>query len=205
LEGLSRNTGVHAAGVIIAPGRVSDWAPLYKDPKKNTVAVQFAKDEAEQVGLLKMDFLGLKTLTVISKTLEIIRETTGDVVDLNKITSFDDEKTFQVFRKGETDGVFQFESDGMKNILIRLQPQRVEDFIALNALYRPGPLGSGMVDKFIEGAHGARVAYELPELVEILQETYGVILYQEQVMKVAQVVGGFSLAEADILRRAMGK
>ena len=205
LEGLSRNTGVHAAGVIIAPGKVTDWAPIYKDTKKGTISVQYAKDEAEQIGLLKMDFLGLKTLTVIAKTLEIIRETTGDEVDLDAIADFNDEKTFALFRKGETDGVFQFESDGMKNLLIRLGPRRFEDFIALNALYRPGPLGSGMVDVFINGAHGARVEYELPELKEILAETYGVILYQEQVMKIAQVVGGFSLAEADLLRRAMGK
>ena len=205
LEGLSRNTGVHAAGVIIAPGDVTNWAPVYKDAKKNTVALQFAKDEAEQIGLLKMDFLGLKTLTVISTTLAIIKETTGEEVDLNKITTFDDPKTYELFCKGETDGVFQFESDGMKNILIRLRPKRFEDFIALNALYRPGPLGSGMVDVFIDGAHGAKVSYELPELASILEETYGVILYQEQVMKVAQVIGGFSLAEADLLRRAMGK
>ncbi len=205
LEGLSRNTGVHAAGVIIAPGEVTDWAPIYRDPKKGTRCVQYAKDEAEQVGLLKMDFLGLKTLTVISKTLEIIKETTGEDIDLDSITDFNDPKTYQLFCKGETDGVFQFESDGMKNLLIRLGPKRFEDFIALNALYRPGPLGSGMVDIFIDGAHGKRVSYELPVLKEILEETYGVILYQEQVMKIAQVIGGFSLAEADLLRRAMGK
>jgi len=206
MEGLARNTGVHAAGVIIAPGSVTDWAPVYRDPKKGTVCVQYAKDEAEQIGLLKMDFLGLKTLTVISKTLEIIKETTGEEVDLDQITDFDDEKTYELFRKGETDGVFQFESDGMKNLLIRLGPKRFEDFIALNALYRPGPLGSGMVDVFIDGAHGkAKTEYELPELEDILAETYGVILYQEQVMKIAQVLGGFTLAEADLLRRAMGK
>jgi len=205
LEGISRNTGVHAAGVIIAPGSVTDWAPVYRDPKKGTVAVMYAKDEAEQIGLLKMDFLGLKTLTVISTTLEIIKETTGDDIDLNTITSFDDKNTYTLFQRGETDGVFQFESDGMKNLLIRLGPTRFEDFIALNALYRPGPLGSGMVDVFIDGAHGGKVSYELPELEPILAETYGVILYQEQVMKIAQVIGGFSLAEADLLRRAMGK
>ena len=205
LEGLNRNTGVHAAGVIIAPGDVTDWAPIYKDPKKGTISLQYAKDEAEQIGLLKMDFLGLKTLTVISQTLDYIRETTGKTVNLDDITDFNDPETYKLFSKGETDGVFQFESDGMKNLLIRLGPKRFEDFIALNALYRPGPLGSGMVDTFIEGAHGAKVSYELPELEEILEETYGVILYQEQVMKIAQVVGGFSLAEADLLRRAMGK
>ncbi|MDJ0841559.1 MAG: DNA polymerase III subunit alpha [Acidobacteriota bacterium] len=205
LEGIARNTGVHAAGVIIAPGDVTDWAPVYKDPKKGTIAVMYAKDEAEQIGLLKMDFLGLKTLTVISTTLEIIKETTGIDVDMDAITSFDDDNTYKLFQRGETDGVFQFESDGMKNILIRLGPTRFEDFIALNALYRPGPLGSGMVDVFIDGAHGGRVNYALDEVKPILSETYGVILYQEQVMKVAQVVGGFSLAEADLLRRAMGK
>jgi DNA polymerase-3 subunit alpha len=205
LEGLCRNTGVHAAGVIIAPGDVTDWAPLYKDSKKGTISVQYAKDEAEQIGLLKMDFLGLKTLTVISNSLENIKETTGQELDLNDINDFNDPKTYDLFKRGETDGVFQFESDGMKNILIRLGPKRFEDFIALNALYRPGPLGSGMVDTFIEGAHGAKVDYELDILEDILEETYGVILYQEQVMKIAQVVGGFSLAGADLLRRAMGK
>lgn len=205
VEGLSRNTGVHAAGVIIAPGDVTNWGPIYKDPKKGTISLQYAKDEAEQIGLLKMDFLGLKTLTVISNTLANIKETTGEDVDLNTITSFDDPKTYELFCKGETDGVFQFESDGMKNILIRLGPTRFEDFIALNALYRPGPLGSGMVDIFIEGAHGAESKYELDVLQPILEETYGVILYQEQVMRLAQVVGGFTLGGADLLRRAMGK
>ena len=205
LEGISRNTGVHAAGVIIAPGDVTEWGPIHVDQKKGTISLQYAKDEAEQIGLLKMDFLGLKTLTVISKTLEIIKETMGIDVDLTEINDFNDPKTYELFCKGETDGVFQFESDGMKNILIRLQPKRFEDFIALNALYRPGPLGSGMVDVFIDGAHGGKVEYELDCLESILSETYGVILYQEQVMKVAQEVGGFSLAAADLLRRAMGK
>lgn len=205
LEGLSRNTGVHAAGVIIAPGDVTHWGPLYKDPKKGTISLQYAKDESEQIGLLKMDFLGLKTLTVIAIAVEIIKETLDIDIDLNEISSFDDPKTYELFCNGETDGVFQFESDGMKNLLIRLGPKRFEDFIALNALYRPGPLGSGMVDVFIDGAHGGKVAYDLPELEDVLSETYGVILYQEQVMRIAQMIGGFSLAEADLLRRAMGK
>ena len=205
LEGISRNAGVHAAGVIIAPSAVTDYAPVYKDNRKGTICVQYAKDEAEQIGLLKMDFLGLKTLTVISKTLAFVEETTGVRLDMNDVNDFDDPKTYELFQKGETDGVFQFESDGMKNLLVRLKPTRFEDFIALNALYRPGPLGSGMVDQFIEGAHGAHISYELPELEDILQETYGVILYQEQVMKVAQLIGGFSLGDADLLRRAMGK
>ncbi|MCB1041620.1 MAG: DNA polymerase III subunit alpha [Acidobacteria bacterium] len=205
LEGISRNAGVHAAGVIIAPSAVTNYAPVYKDNRKGTVCVQYAKDEAEQIGLLKMDFLGLKTLTVISKTLEFVAQTTGLNLNLDDITDFDDPKTYELFRKGETDGVFQFESDGMKNLLVRLGPKRFEDFIALNALYRPGPLGSGMVDQFINGAHGAHIDYELPELESFLEETYGVILYQEQVMKIAQLVGGFSLGDADLLRRAMGK
>lgn len=205
MEGLCRNTGVHAAGVIIAPGDVTDWGPIYKDPKKGTISLQYAKDEAEQIGLLKMDFLGLKTLTVISYSLENIKETTGEDVDLNTITDFNDKKTYELFCKGETDGVFQFESDGMKNLLIRLGPTRFEDFIALNALYRPGPLGSGMVDQFIDGAHGADYEVDFEELKDILEETYGVILYQEQVMRIAQLVGGFSLGGADLLRRAMGK
>lgn len=205
LEGLSRNPGVHAAGVIIAPGPVTDYAPIYKDQKKGTVCVQYAKDEAEQVGLLKMDFLGLKTLTVIAKTLEVIAETQEAPVDLNALDPYDDPATYALFCRGETDGIFQFESNGMKELLIRLQPKRFEDFIALNALYRPGPLGSGMVDQFIDGAHGAEVTYEIPALKDVLDETYGVILYQEQVMKVAQIIGGFTLGDADLLRRAMGK
>jgi DNA polymerase-3 subunit alpha len=204
IEGLSRNTGVHAAGVIIAPKPVTDFAPVYRD-KKNVTCIQYAKEESEDIGLLKFDFLGLKTLTTISTALELIEETLGETVVLEDLKSFDDPKTYELFAKGETDGVFQFESDGMKNILIRLGPKRFEDFIALNALYRPGPLGSGMVDQFIEGAHGAKIPYELPELEPILEETYGVILYQEQVMKIAQLIGGFSLGEADLLRRAMGK
>ncbi len=204
VEGLSRNTGVHAAGVIIAPQPVTEFAPVYRD-KKNVTCIQYAMNEAEQIGLLKFDFLGLKTLTTISTTLELIKETTGEVIDLDSLKSFDDPKTYELFGKGETDGIFQFESDGMKNLLIRLGPKRFEDFIALNALYRPGPLGSGMDSQFIEGAHGAKVSYELPELEPILEETYGVILYQEQVMKIAQIIGGFSLGQADLLRRAMGK
>jgi len=204
VEGLSRNTGVHAAGVIIAPKPVTEFAPIYRD-KKNVTCIQYAKEEAEEIGLLKFDFLGLKTLTTISTALELIEETTGETIDLEKVKTFDDPKTYELFCKGETDGIFQFESDGMKNLLVRLGPKRFEDFIALNALYRPGPLGSGMVDQFIDCAHGAEIHYELPELESILEETYGVILYQEQVMKIAQLIGGFSLGEADLLRRAMGK
>jgi DNA polymerase-3 subunit alpha len=210
LEGLARNTGVHAAGVIIAPEPVTNFGPLYKDNKKDApkevVCLQYAKEEAEKIGLLKFDFLGLKNLTTIQRTLELIEESLGFRLDLDAaIADFSDPSTYELFQNGETEGVFQFESSGMKRLLRQLKPTRFEDFIALNALYRPGPLGSGMDQLFIERAHGAKVSYELPALKPILEETHGVILYQEQVMKIAQVLGGFTLGQADELRRAMGK
>jgi len=205
LEGLSRNTGVHAAGIIIAPDELTKFAPLCKD-KDDKVMVQYTMTEAERAGLLKMDFLGLETLTQIAKTQGYIAQTHGAPVDMLTIRGFDDKKTYELFSQGDTDGVFQFESGGMKSLLRKLQPDRFDDLIALNALFRPGPLGAGMGDTYVNRRHGREaVAYPFPELETCLSPSYGVILYQEQVMQIAQRVAGFSLGEADMLRRAMGK
>lgn len=205
LEGLARNTGVHAAGVIIAPDELTRFAPLSKD-KDDKVMVQYTMTEAERAGLLKMDFLGLETLTQIAKTQGYIAQTQGQPVDMLTIRGFDDKKTFELFSAGDTDGVFQFESGGMKQLLRKLQPDRFDDLIALNALFRPGPLGAGMGDTYVNRRHGREpVTYMFPDLEPILSPTYGVILYQEQVMQIASLVAGYSLGEADMLRRAMGK
>ncbi len=205
LEGLARNTGIHAAGVIIAPDELTKFAPLCKD-KDDKVMVQYTMTEAERAGLLKMDFLGLETLTQIAKTQGYIAETHGAPLDMLTIRGFDDKSTFDLLSNGDTDGVFQFESGGMKGLLRKLQPDRFDDLIALNALFRPGPLGAGMGDTYVDCRHGRKpVVYMFPELEPILSPTYGVILYQEQVMQIAQAIAGFSLGEADMLRRAMGK
>ncbi|RMG72997.1 MAG: DNA polymerase III subunit alpha [Nitrospirae bacterium] len=204
LEGLSRHASTHAAGVVISPTPLTDYAPLYKNPSEDTVTTQFDMKSVEAIGLLKFDFLGLKTLTVIDRTLRYIGES-GKSLDINKIP-MDDEKTYRLLSEGRTTGVFQLESSGMREILIKMQPNRFEDLIALVALYRPGPLGSGMVDNFIKGKKGEiEVKYEIPELKDILDETYGVILYQEQVMRIANKLAGFSMGQADVLRKAMGK
>lgn len=205
LEGLARNTGVHAAGVIIAPDELTKFAPLSKD-KDDKVMVQYTMTEAERAGLLKMDFLGLETLTQIEKTQGYIAQTHGAPVDMLTIRGFDDKKTFDLFANGDTDGVFQFESGGMKSLLRKLQPDRFDDLIALNALFRPGPLGAGMGDTYVNRRHGREaVTYMFLDLEPILAPTYGVILYQEQVMQIASLIAGYSLGEADMLRRAMGK
>lgn len=205
LEGLARNTGVHAAGVIIAPDDLTTFAPLAKD-RDDKVMVQYTMVEAERAGLLKMDFLGLETLTQIAKTQGYIAETQGKPLDMLSIRGFDDKKTFDLFSAGDTDGVFQFESGGMKGLLRKLQPDRFDDLIALNALFRPGPLGAGMGDTYVDCRHGRKpVVYMFPDLEPILAPTYGVILYQEQVMQIASLIAGYSLGEADMLRRAMGK
>ncbi|HEX9080689.1 MAG TPA: DNA polymerase III subunit alpha, partial [Holophagaceae bacterium] len=205
LEGLARNTGVHAAGVIIAPDELTKFAPLSKD-KDNKVMVQYTMTEAERAGLLKMDFLGLETLTQIAKTQEVIARRHGHPHDMMSIRTFDDKKTFDLFAAGDTDGVFQFESGGMKQLLRQLGPDRFDDLIALNALFRPGPLGAGMGTTYVERRHGREpVTYMFPDLEPILSPTYGVILYQEQVMQIASLIAGYSLGEADMLRRAMGK
>jgi DNA polymerase-3 subunit alpha len=204
LEGMARHASTHAAGVVISPVPLTDIVPLYKT-NKDEITTQFAMDDLEKIGLLKMDFLALTTLTVLDGAIKLINETTGESVPLDRIP-MDDAKTYEIFAKGLANGIFQFESSGMKDILRRFKPERLEDLTALNALYRPGPIGGGMIDDFIKRKHGEkRVEYDLPELKEILQETLGVIVYQEQVQQIANRLAGYSLGEGDILRRAMGK
>ncbi|MBI1876437.1 MAG: DNA polymerase III subunit alpha [Acidobacteria bacterium] len=204
LEGLTRHASVHAAGVVIAPRPLTEFVPLYKG-QRDEITTQWGMKEIERVGLLKMDFLGLSTLTLIRDAIDQIFATTGEQLDLEAVT-LDDPKTYQVFSEAQTFGVFQFESSGMRDILRKAKPQRFDDLIALNALYRPGPLRSGMVDDFIARKQGKiDIKYELPQLEPILRDTYGVIAYQEQVIRIARELGGFTLGEADILRKAMGK
>ena len=204
LEGLVRNSGVHAAGVVISPRPLIELVPLHKT-KNGEIVTAFDMVAIEKMGLLKMDFLGLTTLTILDDTLKLIAQK-GTDLKLEEIPLEDHETYEKVFYKGLTSGVFQFESSGMRDVLRRYQPNSIEDLTALNALYRPGPIQGGMIDDFIERKHGRRkIEYELPELKEILQETLGVIVYQEQVMQAANKLAGYSLGEADLLRRAMGK
>ena len=204
LEGLARNCSVHAAGVVISPQPLKELVPLYKT-NRDEIVTQFDMGGLEKLSLLKMDFLGLTTLTLIQDALRLIEKRHG-VTLVPEDLPLDDQATYEVFCKGLTSGVFQFESGGMRDILRRYQPSRLEDLTALNALYRPGPIQGGMVDDFIERKWGRRaVQYDLPELKELLEETYGVIVYQEQVMQISNCVAGYSLGEADLLRRAMGK
>src|SRR5262252_3403322 len=204
LEGLARHASTHAAGVVISPKPITEFVPLYKS-SKDEITTMYPMTDVEKMGLLKMDFLALTTLTIIDDTLRMLKQLEG--LELNMDTlALDDEKTYELFSAGLTDGVFQFESSGMKDILRRFKPSSLEHLTALNALYRPGPIGGGMIDDFISRKHGKKkVEYELPELKGILEETYGVIVYQEQVMQIANLVAGYSLGEADLLRRAMGK
>jgi DNA polymerase-3 subunit alpha len=204
LEGMSRHASVHAAGVVIAPGPITDYAPLYKG-QRDEVTTQWNMKEVERVGLLKMDFLGLSTLTLIDDALKEIRRTEGIELDIDHVP-LDDAKTYKVFAEGAAFGIFQFESSGMRELLRKAKPDRLDDLIALNALYRPGPLKSGMVDDYISRKQGkTEIKYDLPALEPILADTYGVIAYQEQVMRIAQALAGFSLGQADVLRKAMGK
>ena len=204
LEGLSRNCSVHAAGVVISPLPLMDIVPLYKT-NRDEIVTQFDMGGLEKLQLLKMDFLGLTTLTLIQDALRLIKKRHGvDIVPED--LPLDDPATYDVFCKGFTSGVFQFESSGMRDILRKYQPSRLEDLTALNALYRPGPIQGGMVDDFIERKWGRRaVVYDLPELKELLEETFGVIVYQEQVMQISNRIAGYSLGDEDLLRRAMGK
>ncbi len=214
LEGSPRHTGVHAAGVIIAPSDVTNYVPLYKT-SRDEITTQYDKDWVEKLGLLKMDFLGLKTLTIVTDTLRMVEENTGVRLDTDTLAQepadWNDPsdpvvKTFRMLQRGETVAVFQFESPGMREYLRKLKPTCVEDMIAMNALYRPGPLEGGMVDMFINRKHGReKVEYAHPCLEPILSETYGCMVYQEQIMQIAQVMGGYTLGGADLLRRAMGK
>ena len=210
LEGLSRNAGKHAGGVVIAPTELTDFAPLYCEPDGSSLVTQFDKDDAEDVGLVKFDFLGLRTLTIIDNAVKQINLQRDEPLDLMALP-LDDAGTYELLQKGQTTAVFQLESGGMKRLIMRLLPDNFEDIIALVALYRPGPLQSGMVDDFVDRKHGRQALswphedFQLEILKPILEPTYGIILYQEQVIQIAQVMGGFSLGGADILRRAMGK
>ena len=204
LEGMSRHASVHAAGVVIAPGPVTDYAPLYKGAR-DEITTQWNMKEIERVGLLKMDFLGLSTLTLIRDALTEIKRTEGIILDIDNLP-LDDAKTYKLFADGQTYGIFQFESSGMRELLRKAKPERLDDLIALNALYRPGPLKSGMVDDWVARKQGKKeIKYELAQLEPILADTYGVIAYQEQVMRIATALGGFTMGQADVLRKAMGK
>src|ERR1700751_3676922 len=204
LEGLSRHASTHAAGVVISPEPLSDLVPVYKT-NRDEIPTQFDMNALERIGLLKMDFLGLTTLTVLHDAVKMVQQNRGVALDLDSLP-LDDEAAYKLFSRGDTTAIFQFESHGMRDILRRYQPTRIEDLTALNALYRPGPIQGGMIDDFINRKHGkTKVSYELPQLKDILEETYGVILYQEQVMQIANRLASFSPGDADLLRRAMGK
>lgn len=205
LEGLTRHASKHAAGIVISPEPIDTVLPVYVPPKSSELVTQYAMTELETLGFLKIDLLGLKNLTLIDRTVQLIQKNRSETIIITKLP-LDDITTFKLICAGKTSGVFQLESDGLKEVLRKLQPDKFEDIIAVNALYRPGPLGSGMVDDYIARRHGKqKISYLFPELAPILEETYGVIVYQEQVMKIASAIGGYSLGEADILRRAMGK
>ena len=209
LEGLTRNVGKHAGGVVIAPKKLTDYTPLYCEQNGAGLVSQYDKDDVESVGLVKFDFLGLKTLTVIDWAVKNVKAVLpaeeADKIDI-AILPLDDKPSYDLLKRCETTAVFQLESRGMKELIKRLQPDNFEDIIALVALFRPGPLQSGMVDDFVNRKHGrAKVDYPHPDLEPVLKPTYGVIVYQEQVMQIAQVLAGYSLGEADMLRRAMGK
>jgi DNA polymerase III subunit alpha len=202
LEGLSRHASTHAAGVVIAPEPLTHFTALYKNPAEEVVTTQFDMKSIEDMGLLKFDFLGLKTLTIMDKTVQFIKQQGADLV-LSDMP-LDDAETYKFLTAGNTIGIFQLESAGMRDILVRMQPNRFEDLIALVALYRPGPMA--WIDDFIRNKKDrSLVTYELPQLKEILDETYGIILYQEQVMMIANKIANFSMGQADLLRRAMGK
>ncbi|MEP6716095.1 MAG: DNA polymerase III subunit alpha, partial [Terriglobia bacterium] len=204
LEGFARNSSVHAAGVVISPEPLKTLVPLSRT-NRDEIVTQYDMNGLEKLQLLKMDFLGLTTLTLIDDALKLIEKRHGVLLVVEDLP-VEDPAAYEVFCKGFTSGVFQFESPGMRDILRRYQPSRIEDLTALNALYRPGPIQGGMLDDFIERKHGRKaVVYDVPELKEILGETYGIILYQEQVMQISSRLAGYSLGDADILRRAMGK
>jgi DNA polymerase-3 subunit alpha len=204
LEGLARHASTHAAGVVISPRPLTEIVPLYKSNKEE-ITTQYDMNALGRIGLLKMDFLGLTTLTILEDSVRMIKENRGVDVDLTALP-LDDAPTYALFARGDTTGIFQFESHGMRDILKRYQPTGIEDLTALNALYRPGPIQGGMIDEFIARKQGKKkVTYDLPELEEILSETWGVIVFQEQVMKIANRLAGFSLGDGDILRSAMGK
>jgi DNA polymerase-3 subunit alpha len=204
LEGLTRNVGMHAGGVLIAPGKLTDFTPLYCAPGTEGVISQYDKDDVEAIGLVKFDFLGLTTLTIMDLTLQYVRQLDPSfALELDQLP-LDDAPTYEIFRRGETTAIFQFESRGMRELLKRARPDRLEDLIALNALYRPGPMD--LIPDYVDRRQGRqKVEYLHASLEAILKETHGVMVYQEQVMRIAQVTGGYSLGGADLLRRAMSK
>ncbi|MBI3037866.1 DNA polymerase III subunit alpha, partial [bacterium] len=204
VEGLVRHTGIHAAGIVISRDKLMEIVPLFRD-KSGEIVTQYEKDSIEKIGLLKMDFLGLKTLSLIKRALEHIRKSRNLEFDLNSVP-LDDKKTYELLSEGLTLGVFQLESSGMRGLITRLKPSVFEDIIALLAMYRPGPLGSGMVDDFVECKHGRKkIVYPHSDLEPILKDTYGVFLYQEQCMHTANVLANFTMGQADQLRKAMSK
>lgn len=205
LEGLTRHASTHAAAVVVAPEQLEEFLPIYKDQKTGAINTQYSMKYVELVGLVKFDFLGLKNLTVIENAVKLVREGKEPGFDITTLRD-DDQASYDLISAGNTTGVFQLESSGIKEMLVKLKPSCFEDVIAACALYRPGPLGCGMVDDFIERKHGRQnVVYDLPELEPILKDTYGVIVYQEQVMQISRTLAGYSLGQADLLRRAMGK
>ncbi len=204
LEGLPRNPGKHAAGIVIAPNQIDEFIPMYRIEESNELVTQLDKDDIEKLGLVKFDILGLRTLSIIKRTIKDIEKIKGEIIDLEKI-SMTDESVFNLMQNKLTTGVFQLESPGMKRYMEKLKPDCFDDIVALVALYRPGPLGTNMVDDFIENKHGKEIMYEHILLKPILSSTYGLILYQEQVMEIAKSLANYTLGEADILRRAMGK
>ncbi len=205
LEGLSRNVGMHAGGVLIAPGKLTDFCPLYQQPGSDAAVSQYDKDDVEAAGLVKFDFLGLATLTILERARELIQKRHKGQADFSfDAIAFDDPATYKLFQEGRTEAVFQFESRGMQGMLRDALPNRLEDLIALNALYRPGPMD--LIPTFVARKHGREeVVYPHPLVEPVLSETYGIMVYQEQVMQTAQILGGYSLGGADLLRRAMGK
>ncbi len=205
LEGLTRNVGMHAGGVLIAPGRLTDFCPLYQQPGSDSAVSQFDKDDVESIGLVKFDFLGLATLTILEMARELIRSRhPGQANFAFEELPLDDERVYKLFAEGRTEAVFQFESRGMQGMLKDAKPTRLEDLIALNALYRPGPMD--LIPSFVARKNGREeVIYPHPLVADMLSETYGIMVYQEQVMQTAQILGGYSLGGADMLRRAMGK
>ena len=204
LEGLARHASTHAAGVVIANKPLMEYLPLYRG-QDGEVMTQYSMKDVEKIGLVKFDFLGLKTLTVVNNAIQLVEKHRGVKLDISQIP-LDDPETYGLLGSGSTSGIFQLESSGMRDLLTKLKPENFREIIALVALYRPGPLGSGMVDEFIKRKHGKEaIRYEVKDLEEILNDTYGVIVYQEQVMRIASKLANFSLEDADILRRAMGK
>ena len=203
LEGLHRHASTHAAGIVIAPGPLMNYVPLFKNPATHDITTQIEMNSLEEIGLLKLDFLGLRNLTVINKTIMMINKNYNEIIDINNI-DLSDAKVFKLFSDGNTIGIFQFESRGMRDYLRQLKPTCIEDLIAMNSLYRPGPMAN--IPDFLSRKHDSKkIVYLHPELESILKETYGIIVYQEQVMQIGSVIGGFTLAQSDEMRRAMGK